>query len=141
MGFLFWIILTVVFVILEIFIPALVTIWFGLAAFITIFIAFVFENLSIEIISFTLLSIFFIIFTRPYTKKILFKNKEEFNSSTLNSEVKIEKVVDVENDEKIYEVKFKGSIWIAISEDTFKENDKAFISKFKGNKIYIKRSY
>lgn len=139
MGSTFWLILTFSFVVLEIFIPALVTIWFAISAFLTIGVAYFCSNQNIEILFFTVLSILFIVFTRPYAKKYLSKNKENFDSSMVGTKVNIEKVIDASASEKIYEVKFKGAIWTAISSDIFMPNDNAIISEFKGNKIIIKK--
>lgn len=139
MGSTFWLILTFIFVALEIFIPALVTIWFAIAAFLTIGVAYFFQNLNVEILFFTALSILFIVFTRPYAKKYLLKNKENFDSSMVGTKINVEKVIDNSAEEKIYEVKFKGAIWTAISSDFFIQNDTAIISDFKGNKIIIKK--
>ncbi|MDO4689869.1 MAG: NfeD family protein [Fusobacterium sp.] len=139
MGSTFWLILTFIFVILEILIPTLITIWFAIAAIFTVIVAFAFKNLNFEILTFTILSIFFMLFTRPYAKKYLSKNKENFDASMVGTKVSIEKVVDTSHREKIYEVKFKGSIWTAISSDTFSKNDIVIIDEFKGNKIIIKK--
>ncbi len=139
MGSMFWLALTFVFVVIEIFIPTLITIWFAIAAAITVIVAFFFKNLNVEILVFTIFSIFFILFTRPYAKKFLAKNKENFNSSMAGNKVSIEKVIDSNANEKIYEVRFKGSIWTAISSEVFTKNDTAIISEFKGNKIVIKK--
>lgn len=139
MGSTFWLVLTFIFVILEIFIPALVTIWFAVAAFFTVAVAYFTENLNYEILFFTVLSILFIVFTRPYAKKYLSKNKENFDSSMVGTKVNVEKVINSSADEKLYEVKFKGAIWTAISSDIFMQNDTAIISEFKGNKIIIKK--
>ena len=139
MGSTFWLILTVIFVVLEISIPTLITIWFAIASFVTVVIAFFFKNLNIEILVFTFLSIFFILFTRPYAKKYLSRNRENFDSTMIGNKINVEKVIDNNSEEKIYEVKFKGAIWTAISSDIFIENETAIISEFKGNKIIIKK--
>lgn len=139
MGSTFWLILTFIFVFLEIFIPALVTIWFAIAAFLTVAVAYFTENLNFEILFFTALSILFIVFTRPYAKKYLSKNKENFDSSMIGTRVNVEKIINSNSVEKIYEVRFKGAIWTAVSSDVFMKNDIAIISEFKGNKIIIKK--
>lgn len=139
MGFMFWLVLTFIFIVLEISIPSLITIWFALAAGFTVVVALICESMNVEVIIFTFLSIFFILFTRPYAKKFLSRNKENFVSSMIGSKVRIVKVIDNEIEEKIYEVKFKGSIWTAISYDEFLENDIASIQEFKGNRIILKK--
>lgn len=139
MGVMLWLSLTFIFVILEIYIPSLITIWFALAAILTIPITFFFENSKIEILFFFVLSVCFIIFTRPYAKKFLLKNKENFDSSMVGCKVEILNIIRSENDEKIYEVRFKGAIWTALSNDSFSIGENATITEFKGNKIIIKK--
>lgn len=139
MRILFWLALTFLFSVFEIFIPSLITIWFALAAFLTIGITFFFENLKIEILFFFISSVFFILFTRPYAKKFLFKNNEKFDSSMIGSQILVVKIIDSQKEEKIYEVKFKGAIWTALSKDIFAVGESAVISEFKGNKIIIKK--
>lgn len=110
-----------------------------MAAAITVFVAIICENINIEVAVFTILSIFFILFTRPYAKKFLSKNKEDFDATMIGTKLKINKVIDNKNEEKIYEVRFKGSIWTAMSNEIFSENDIAIIQEFRGNKIILKK--
>lgn len=139
MGVMLWLSLTFIFVILEIYIPSLITIWFALAAILTIPITFFFENSKIEILFFFVLSVCFIIFTRPYAKKFLSKNKEDFDSSMIGYKVEIINLINKDNPDKIYEVRFKGAIWTALSNDSFSIGENATIIEFKGNKIIIKK--
>lgn len=139
MRVMFWLSLTFIFAISEIFIPSLITIWFALAALLTIVIAFFFKSLNIELLFFFFMSVFFIFFTRPYAKKFLSKNKENFDSSMAGYKVEIINLINKDTPEKIYEVKFKGSVWTALSDDSFSIGENATIIEFKGNKIIIKK--
>ena len=138
MGATFWAILTSVFALLEIIIPGLITIWLALAALIiTIFAGFI-NNVYIETFIFSILSFVFVLFTRPVLNNYLKKRKKTgFNASMVGTEIKIEKIINTDKSRKEYEVKFKGSIWDAISEDFFKVGDIAVIKDFKGNKIVL----
>lgn len=141
MGYIFWLVLTFIFSILEIFIPALITIWFAISAALTVIVAFLFQNIEIEVFFFVMLSIILLLFTRPYSKKFFLKNnKENYDSSMIGMEVIITKKDEKSiKNEKLYTVKFKGVEWSAISKDDFEIDDKAYIEKFKGNKIFIKK--
>ena len=139
MGYVFWLILTIVFTVIEFIIPALVTVWFAFAAAMTIFISLAFDNLKVEITSFTIVSILAIIFIRPLAKKILSKNKDNFDAEAIDTSIVIKKIVDVSKEEKIYDVSYKGSIWTALSTEIFEIGDIPIISGFKGNKIIIKK--
>lgn len=138
MGYIFWTIFAFILATGEMIAPALITIWFAIAAGFTIIVSLLFNSLLIEIIVFTCLSILLLIFTRPYVKKYLSKNKDEFDSSMLNADVVIVKIIESEKEEKIYDVKFKGTIWTGLSKEKFSLNDTAKIEGFKGNKILIK---
>ena len=139
MGYLFWLILTIIFTVIEFIVPALVTVWFAFAAAITIFVSLAFNNLEVEITFFVTISVLTIIFLRPFAKKLLFKNKDNFDAEVIDTSIVIKKVVDVSKEEKIYDVSYKGSIWTALSTEIFEIGDIPIISGFKGNKIIIKK--
>ena len=137
MGALFWTMATAIFSILEIVIPGLVTIWLALAALMLTAISFFIKNPNIEFVIFTVLSIVFVIFTRPVLKKYLEDKKTNFSSKMVGQELKIEKVVDLESPKKEYEVKFKGVIWKGVSSNIFREGEIVKIDDFEGNKIIL----
>ena len=110
MGYVFWLILTIIFTVIEFIIPALVTVWFAFAAAITIFVSLAFDNLKVEITFFAAISVLAIIFLRPLAKKLLSKNKDNFDAEAIDTSIVIKKVVDVSREEKIYDVSYKGSI-------------------------------
>ena len=80
MGYVFWLVLTIIFTVIEFMGPALVSVWFAFAAFITIFVSLAFDNLKVEITFFTIISILAIMFIRPFAKKILSKKKDNLIS-------------------------------------------------------------
>ena len=139
MGYVFWLILTIVFTVIEFIIPALVTVWFAFAAAMTIFISLAFDNLKVEITFFTIVSVLAIIFIRPLAKKILSKSKDNFDAEAIDTSIIVKKIVDVTKEEKIYDVSYKGSIWTALSSEIFEVGDIPIITGFKGNKIIIKK--
>lgn len=139
MGYVFWLILTIVFSVIEFMGPALVSVWFAFAAAITIFVSLAFDNLKVEITFFTIISILAIMFIRPFAKKILSKKKDNFDAEIIDTSIVIKKVVDTNKEEKVYDVSYKGSIWTALSNEIFEVGDIPVISFFKGNKIIIKK--
>ena len=139
MGYVFWLILTIVFTVIEFIIPALVTVWFAFAAAMTIFISLAFDNLKVEITFFTIVSVLAIIFIRPLAKKILSKSKDNFDAEAIDTSIIVKRIVDVTKEEKIYDVSYKGSIWTALSSEIFEVGDIPIITGFKGNKIIIKK--
>jgi len=139
LGYVFWLILTIVFTVIEFIIPALVTVWFAFAAAMTIFISLAFDNLKVEITFFTIVSVLAIIFIRPLAKKILSKNKDNFDAEAIDTSIIVKRIVDTSKEEKIYDVSYKGSIWTALSSEIFEVGDIPIITGFKGNKIIIKK--
>ena len=139
MGYVFWLILTIIFSVIEFMGPALVSVWFAFAAAITIFVSLAFDNLKVEITSFTIISILAILFIRPFAKKILSKKKDNFDAEIIDTSIVKKKVVDTNKEEKVYDVSYKGSIWTALSNEIFEVGDIPVISSFKGNKIIIKK--
>ena len=139
MGYVFWLVLTIIFSVIEFIGPALVSVWFAFAAAITIFVSLAFDNLKVEITFFTIISILAIMFIRPFAKKILSKKKDNFDAEIIDTSIVIKKVVDTNKEEKVYDVSYKGSIWTALSNEIFEVGDIPVISSFKGNKIIIKK--
>ena len=139
MGYVFWLILTIVFSVIEFMGPALVSVWFAFAAAITIFVSLAFDNLKVEITFFAVISVLAIIFIRPFAKRILSKSKDNFDAEAIDTSIVIKKVVDTNKEEKVYDVSYKGSIWTALSNEIFEVGDIPVISSFKGNKIIIKK--
>ena len=137
MGTIFWAVLTAVFAILEVIVPGLVTIWMALAAFIVTLLAIFNNNPFMEFFIFSVLSLIFILFSRPILQKYMKRKNSGFNSAMINTELKIEKVIDTNRQVKEYEVRFKGSMWTGISEELFKAGDIVKIRNFEGNKIVL----
>ena len=141
MGALFWAILSGAAAILEIIIPGLVTIWFALSALIVMFLSNFIGDSLIQFLIFAVLSIIFLIFTRPVLRKYIeLQRKTNFDSSMKGMDVKVERVVDARKAEKEYEVKFKGSIWTGVSEEMLSSGEVVNIKGFRGNKIILEKN-
>lgn len=141
MGALFWAILSGITAILEIIIPGLVTIWFALSALIVMFLSNFIGDSLIQFLIFAVLSIIFLIFTRPVLRKYIeLQRKTNFDSSMKGMDVKVERVVDARKAEKEYEVKFKGSIWTGVSEEMLSSGEVVKIKGFRGNKIILEKN-
>ena len=141
MGALFWAILSGIMAILEIIIPGLVTIWFALSALIVMFLSNFIGDSLIQFLIFAVLSMIFLIFTRPVLRKYIeLQRKTNFDSSMKGMDVKVERVVDARKAEKEYEVKFKGSIWTGVSEEMLSSGEVVKIKGFRGNKIILEKN-
>lgn len=140
MGEVFWIVLACILAGIEIIIPALVTIWFAIAALVLTVVSFMFPVLLwspfVEWKAFILLSIVLLILTRPFSKKYLEKRKETFRGDFVGTEIEVTKVICA----GYYEGKFKGAIWTLISDDFgIQKGDKVEIVSYEGNKIVVKK--
>ena len=127
----YWGVLFAIFAIGEIIIPGLVSVWLALAALIMIFV----KSIEIQVIIFCVLSLIFIAFFRSIFKSFM-NGKESMDTE----KVKIVKLTSVEDNNYIYDVRFKGGIWTAIANLELKPGDIANIDKFEGNKIIIGRN-
>ena len=131
----YWGVLFAIFAIGEILIPGLVSVWLAIAALIMMPISLFVKSLEIQAIIFCVLSLIFIAFFRKIFKFYL-NGKESLGTE----QVKIVKLTSVENDNYIYDVRFKGGIWTAIANLELKPGDIANIVKFEGNKIILGRN-
>lgn len=132
---LIWGVLAGLFLILEVLLPGLVSIWFSISAFVLLFLSFYIKAIHIQVLIFSILSISLLVLSRKYLKTYISKDREEFNAELIGETVLVTKII---SDNK-YEVSYKGIIWSAISNEKFELNDVAKIDSFKGNKIIIKR--
>mgnify|MGYP000845157346 FL=1 len=131
----YWGVLFAIFAIGEIIIPGLVSVWLAIAALIMMPISLFVKPLEIQVIIFCVLSLIFIVFFRSIFKSFM-KGKESMDTE----KVKIVKLTSVEDNNYIYDVRFKGGIWTAIANLELKPGDIANIDKFEGNKIIIGRN-
>lgn len=131
----YWGVLFAIFAIGEVLIPGLVSVWMAIAALIMMPISLFVKSLEIQAIIFCVLSLIFIAFFRKIFKFYL-NGKESLGTE----KVKIVKLTSVENDNYIYDVRFKGGIWTAIANLELKPGDIANIVKFEGNKIILGRN-
>ena len=137
MSTLFWGLAAGIFLIIEVIIPSLISIWMALASFILLFLSFVIKNSVWETIIFLILSLIFIFSTRPFIMKKISNIKKDNIDQTVN--IQIVDVVQIDNDIKEYTIRYKGVLWSALSSDTFIKGDIVKIISFNGNKANIER--
>lgn len=132
MIMMFWGILCAAFLLLEAFIPALISIWFALAALVTMFLSIFIKDSLLLLMIFSILSLVFIIGSKP-----LFKGFMRTKDLLRKEEVKIVSVQKDANGRLIYEVKYKGGLWTAMSEELYGIGESVTIKSFEGNKIIL----
>lgn len=83
MGTIFWLILFVVLLVIEIFTMGLTTIWFAGGAALASLLAFVGFDIPVQIIVFLLASILLLVLTRPIAIKFFNKERQRTNAESL----------------------------------------------------------
>ena len=134
-----WLVILVLFIILEALTVEVVSIWFSASALICIFLDLAGLEFIWQIFSFALLSIIFIIFTRPIIKKYLIKNESKTNVDALIGEIAII-TKDVLPDER-GEACLKGKYWLAVSENNefISEGSKVNVKGIEGATLIVKK--
>lgn len=130
-----WLALTIVFVIGELSAPGLVSIWFALAAGILTLAARFIESPLNQIYLFIALSTFFLIVTRPLSKRILSKREYKLEDRIIGQIVVIERVLKDGN----YEVKLDGKHWKAICQEELSEGSRAKVLRIEGIKLILEK--
>lgn len=117
----FWLVLCVIFVLIEAFTLALTTIWFAFGAFVMIFVSFLPMPFQIQLLIFTVISVVLLIFTRPIVEKKLAARKTATNSDAI-----IGKKVPVTQKITLLEkgaIKVNGLVWTAKVKDGIELNE------------------
>ena len=134
-----WIALTVVFVIAEAATAQLTTVWFALGSVVALILtACGVESLTVQIIVFIAVSAITLIATRPLVKKRLKKRVVATNADRNIGETGIT-LSEINNLEATGEVKVKGVVWTARSEngDVIPEGVKVRVKKIEGVKLIV----
>lgn len=133
-----WIIVFLVFTIIEIITINLVTIWFAIGAISAAIATLITDSIWIQLTVFFIASIITLIVTKPVKEKIT-KNT---NPTNLDRVIGMTGIVteDIEEDE-VGEVKVDGKLWSAISEDNqqIKKGQKVEILEIKSTKLIVKK--
>lgn len=116
METIFWLILFVVLLIIEIFTMGLTTIWFAGGAIVAFVLAFVEFSLPVQIIAFLLISILLLVLTRPIAIKFFNQERQKTNADSLIGQ----KAIVLETIDTLHgtgRVEVNGMEWSAKVED------------------------
>lgn len=132
--FYFWLILMIVFGVLEAATVNLVTIWFIISALVSLVLSFIIDSFIIQFGVFVILGIILMITTRKTLEAKLVK-KEKTN---LDRVIGMRGIIteDVSKD-TIGEVKVDGKRWSCVSDETIKEGSPVKILKIEGVKLKV----
>ena len=133
-GMVWWFLITLLFIGIELAAPALVSIWFAFAALILTLISGVIKSPINEFYIFVVLSGVFLVLTRPIVKKLLAKRKP-IEDRIFGQEVKILKRID----DSLYGVKLDGKHWRATCDEKLEVGDLGVVERVEGNKLILKK--
>ena len=135
-----WLILCVVFLLIEIFTVSFLMFWPGIGAFLAFITSLITDNEVIQIAVFVISTTLMIIFMKPLVKKF-FKNNDntKMNNSSLIGKTGIV-VKDIDTINSIGQVKVNGELWSAFTEDeNIKSGSTVSVLAIEGVKLKVKK--
>ena len=134
----FWVAVTIICVVIESLTLALTTIWFGISAFVMVFLAFTPLPFPAQLFIFVALAMVLLIFTRPVVKQKINQKKIATNYERIIGQIAVvtKKITALEKGS----VKINGMEWTAaVKEDiTLEEGSKCIIEEIAGVTAYVK---
>jgi membrane protein implicated in regulation of membrane protease activity len=133
-----WVLLVIIFAVIEIFTLGLTTIWFAISALIMVFLSFLKIPLPVQILIFLAISALLLIFTRPVAVKKFKMGKEKTNVDSLVGKFVL--VTKTIGEFEKGEVKVSGLIWAANSENNIEipEGTKCEVLRVEGVHLIVK---
>ena len=134
-----WLSLAVFFLIIESMTVEIISIYFTGGALVSMALSLLGSPLEWQILTFCVVSIILIIFTRPIVARYLKRNESKTNVDTLIGDVATV-TKEILPDER-GEVKIKGQYWLAVSanNDTIELGSKVSILAIEGAKLIVKK--
>ena len=133
----FWVVMIVVFVVVEVLSLGLTSIWFAFGALLALLASFFTDSILVQITIFVLTSIILLYFTKPIAQKYLKVGREKTN---VDSIVGRKGVVTKEiTKHSTGQVKVSGQIWTAISEEMIEEGQDVIVMEVQGVKLIVKK--
>jgi len=134
-----WVAITVICIVIEAMTLALTTIWFGISAFVMVFLAFTPIPFKVQLFLFILLALLLLVFTRPFFLKKLNKKKIATNYERVIGQIAVvtKKITAIDKGA----VKLHGMEWTAaVKEDVvLEEGSKCTIEEIEGVTAYVKQ--
>ena len=133
-----WVAVTIICVVIESLSLSLTTIWFGISAFVMVFLAFTPMPFTAQLFIFFVVSFILLIFTRPVVKQKLNQKKIATNYERIIGQIAVvtKKITALDKGS----VKINGMEWTAaVKEDiTLEEGSKCIIDEIAGVTAYVK---
>lgn len=134
----FWLVLTVLMVIIEACTTQLVSIWFAVGALSGCITALITEKIWIQVLVFVVVTVITLITTRPLAKRVNNKIKTHTNSDRNIGKTALV-VSDINNTDSVGQVKVSGSIWSAKSADNsvILKDSEVVVKDIEGAKLVV----
>jgi len=134
----FWLLLVIIFIVIEAFTFALTSIWFAIGSLFALVVALIGIDFPIQIISFFVVSIVLLIFTRPIAKNYLHIGSEKTNIDSIIGKKAI--VIKEIQSYKTGQVRIDGQIWTAksIDSDFISEGVEVEVVLIEGVKVVVR---
>ena len=133
-----WVAVTIICVVIESLTLSLTTIWFGISAFVMVFLAFTPLPFTAQLFIFVVLALVLLIFTRPVVKQKLNQKKIATNYERIIGQIALvtKKITALDKGS----VKINGMEWTAaVKEDiTLEEGSKCIVEEIAGVTAYVK---
>lgn len=134
----FWVAVTIICVVIESLTLALTTIWFGISAFVLVFLAFTPLPFVAQVFIFVALALVLLIFTRPVVKKKLSQKQIATNYERVIGQIAVvtKKITALDKGA----IKINGMEWTAaVKEDlVLEKGSKCIIEEIAGVTAYVK---
>ena len=134
-----WVAVTIICVVIESLTLSLTTIWFGISAFVMVFLAFTPLPFPAQLLIFVALAMILLIFTKPLVKKKLSQKKIATNYERVIGQIAVvtKRITAMEKGS----VKINGMEWTAaVKEDTtLEEGSKCMVEEIAGVTAYVKQ--
>lgn len=138
----YWLIILVVFLIIEIITLGLTTIWFAGGALVAFIAAVLHFPLLVQIALFLLVSFLMLIFTRPVAERYFNAHREQTNvNSMIGKEAKV--TVEIDNFNQTGTILLNGVEWTARSmedRDIIPSGSRVEICRVEGVKVFVKEA-
>jgi len=133
-----WVAVTIICVVIESLTLALTTIWFGISAFVLVFLAFTPLPFVAQVFIFVALALVLLIFTRPFVKKKLSQKQIATNYERVIGQIAVvtKKITALDKGA----IKINGMEWTAaVKEDiVLEKGSKCIIEEIAGVTAYVK---
>ena len=134
----FWVAVTIICVVIESLTLALTTIWFGISAFVMVFLAFTPLPFPAQLFIFVALALVLLIFTRPVVKQKINQKKIATNYERIIGQIAVvtKKITALDKGA----IKLNGMEWTAaVREDiVLEEGSKCIVEEIAGVTAYVK---